>query len=170
MSKKLINIETYISVSNTTTLEEYKEKDWGSIGEIRSEITNKKVAVFLNRLPNSEIIQDFVIWFFENIYDRSYHAIGLQRNIHLYKKSSEGSFDIDKDFLFRLEFNDKEGNLYLRFERGNLKTALSENLDILKQIKTYNRSKKHIVLHSDINNDILNNIKINLKKLVQNLP
>lgn len=165
----LLNIENYISVSNTTTLEEYKEKDWGSIGEIRSEISNKKVAVFLNRLPNSETIQDFVIWFFESIYNRKLHAIGIQRNIHFYKKPSDGPVSYEKDFLFRLEFNDKENILYIRFKRGNLNTAFNENINILKQIKTYDKSKKQIALRDDIDVETLNNIKIHLEKLVQKI-
>ncbi len=158
LEKKLQNISIYISVSNITTSEAYKENNWGTVGDTKSEITSKKLSSFLNRLNGNEIAQNFIIWFFEEIFNYERYIIGLQRNIHLYRKTLE-KLDIEKDFLLRFEFNDKNKDLLLRFERGN-----NFSSDLLSKIEKmdmsyFDFSKKQIVLSSNMTVANINLIK-----------
>ncbi len=164
--EKLENIEVYISVSNTTTYEDYTEINWGSVGEHRSEITGKKLKEFLNRLRNDQLALDFVIWLFENIYNDKFFVFGLQSNIHFYKKSDNEL----KIFLFRLEYNDKEKSLYIKFDRSNTYKSifLDKEGQFLSTIKSYNKSRKQIEITNTLDYKSISQIKKLLEGLITN--
>lgn len=163
-SNKLKDIEMYISVSNTTTSEDYMTDNWGSIGELRSFITKKKLSTFLTRLKNNEFAQDFVIWFFQVIYNESNYVFGLQRNIHLYKIVDNSDY---RDFMFRLEYNDDEKCLYIKFDWANYKSIYLPLDDKLKRMKNYNTKSKQLILNESADQKLVNQIKTQIEELVK---
>ncbi len=160
LNTKLANISIYISVSNITTSENYKENNWGTIGEIKSEITNKKLSIFLNRLNKNEIAQDFIVWFFEKMFSYDKYIIGLQKNIHLYKKTNSLSSELDNNFLLRFEYNEKENKLLIRFERGNnLSSLLLGKFEGVEEGWLFEKSEKQITLSDKSDFEKVNEIK-----------
>lgn len=70
LDELLNNIGNILTISHTTTSENYEELYWGEIGEIKSTTgTNKTLKVFLNRIKSNQKQIDFLLWFFNNIYD-----------------------------------------------------------------------------------------------------
>lgn len=156
------NIDTYITVSNITTSEDYNEKSLETIRNIRSNITNIKLEQFLDKIKISEVAFDIIIWFFGNVYDKQKFTFDLKSSISLFVKTDEIK-DLNSNFLLRFEFNEKDNSLFIRFERLALKSIFFQKSEKLFLIRNYNKDKKHIHIPSSLNSKESNDIKKGLE-------
>ncbi len=166
--EKLKEIDIYITVSNTTTYENYENMVWGPAGEYRSEITYKKLKEFLNRLKGNKIAQDFTLWLFDSIYNKNDYVFGLQSNIHFYKKNGQDKSSHINNFIFRLEYIEKEKKFLIRFEWSTYKSVLLKYHQELENIKIYDRTNKSISLTNSMSYKYLSEIEDTLEQLISN--
>ncbi len=166
LKKRLTNIDIYISVSNTTTFSDYSEKTWGPIRNLKSDITSKKLEIFLNRLNNNEVAQDFILWFFQSVYDKEIFSFGLQRNIHVYRRCESGAPDIENGFVLRFEYNAEASTLYIKFQRGKYKSIFLEPIKKINSCKFYDKQNNYIRIDSTLDYKIISDVKKIVEKLM----
>ncbi|UZQ50936.1 KAP family P-loop NTPase fold protein [Clostridium kluyveri] len=158
LNKILDNIDNYISVSNITTSEDYKEKSLETIRNIKSDMSFSTLEVFLNKVKRSEIALDFTIWFFENIYDSDKFSFDLRTSINLFIKTNDMS-KINDNFILRIEYDEKSKCLYIRFERLGLSSIFLNNNDELFKLRNFDKEKKQISIPANLDQKTLNDVK-----------
>jgi|GEM_PF-3164253 len=163
-NKMLATIDNYISVSNITTSEDYNEKSLQTIRNIKSDMSDCTLEVFLNRIKESDIALDFIIWFFENIYDSKKFYFDLKSSINLFIRTKDIT-EIRSKFVLRIEYNEKDKCLYIRFERLGLSSIFLTNIEKLTCITNFDEDKKQIKIDPSMEQKEANEIKRSFQNL-----
>ncbi len=165
--KMIDYIDTCISVSNITSSEDYNDIDWGPIGEIKSDTgTNRHLKNFLSRLNGNDVAQEFILWFFENIFDNNIFYLGIEINIHLYKKNNKTTErNTINDFLLRFEYNNRTDTLLVKFESGKFVSKLEVDSKLV-DVKGFDRISKAILIDKNTSANEIEEIKNSIKELL----
>lgn len=167
LNKLLDNIANILAISHTTTTETYKESYWGEIGEIKSTTgTNKKLKVFLNRIKENQNQVEFLLWFFNNVYNEEEYYLGIQKNVHVYR--NEVNNNHYNNFLYKLSYNDKNDSLEIKFEIGNYTSILSYEEKLGKD-NYYDYKNKQIVITQYTSDEEMKSIKEKIYELTNKL-
>lgn len=110
INEKLNNIEIYINVNNISSSEEYDLSEWGDIANIKSEITGRKLKVFLEQIKENKKAKEVIFWFFDSLYNifKEKIKLGIVKNVQVYDKEN----DI---WLFRFDYDTKLNELSIVF-------------------------------------------------------
>lgn len=161
----LNNISIILTISKTTSSENFDTIDWGEIGEIKSKTgTNKTLKSFLNRMKNNDTITDFLLWFFGDVYNKEEFYIGIQKNIHFYKNSVNGHYE---NFIFKIYYNDYSERLFIKFKSGTYNSGVNYQ-DVLKNESYYDENNKQIIIDREDSDEIINKIKNSIYELLEN--
>lgn len=163
LDKLLLNIGTILTISKTTTSDNYDELYWGTIGEIKSKTgTNKKLKSFLNRVKDNKVLSDFLLWLFGDVYNDESFYLGIEKNVHFYKNITNNHYE---NFIFKVEYDELKESLLIRFESGKYVCILDDK-NIFKGNKNYNLTSRILHILKDENEDNINQIKDKLYKLL----
>lgn len=169
LNDEIYYIDLYISVSNLNALENDEQSEWGSLSQIRSSITGKKLSVFLQTLSDNVPAKNLVYWFFNDIYlnNRSNYILGIVKNVNIYLNINKS-----RKWIFKFDFDRKKNALDIIFEGKNGFKASVDDLDKIITSDRYNSFIKKICIDEDTTSDELEKIKDNLlslkNKLVEN--
>lgn len=162
LNELLKNIAIILTISRTTTSENYDVSYWGEIGEIKSTTaTNKTLKSFLNRVKANQTLIDFLLWFFGEVYSDEDHYLGIQKNIHFYKlDKGQNHYE---NFLMQIMYDDEKENLKIKFENGKFESRL-EYEEKFKDYMNYDCTSKQLTINKD---DTEEQIKIVREKLYE---
>lgn len=161
---KLKHITIYISVSNIITSENYNS----NIPEYRSDTaTNKNISYFIRKLENNEQAQKLVTWFFTHIYDKEKFALGINQNMHLYRRYENGDFDVVRCFIFRIEYDSYTHSVTIRFERGKYQCCIEKYEQFMNKFKLFDKARKLIEIKKNTTDEDLLKIQDILKILIE---
>lgn len=162
LSNEIYYISLYISVSNLYVAESDNELAWGALANIKSEITGKRLYVFLNMLNENSPAKNFINWFFNEIYDecKEYMLLGIVKNVNIYLKS-----DDERNFLFRFSFDFKKNALYICFAWRNSFQTIIKDIDTIIVSNRYDKKSKRITIDENVKSDELEQIKDDLRNI-----
>ncbi|GKU30437.1 KAP family P-loop NTPase fold protein [Clostridium folliculivorans] len=166
LNKKLKHIAIYISVSNIVTSENYNS----SVPDYRSDTaTNRNISDFLEKLKKNQQAQKVLTWFFTFVYDKDRFALGINQNIHLYKRDKNGDFNALRDFIFRIEYDIYSDLLFIRFERGKYQCCIGNYEEIMSSdgVKLFDKDRKLIEIRKESTDEELVAIQSILKRLIE---
>lgn len=166
LNEEIYHLSLYISVSNLNVSENDTESEWGDLAQIRSDITGKKLTIFLEMLSDNSPAKNLIYWFFNDIYleNRDNYILGIVKNINLYIKTSNG-----KEWAFRFDYNRKNNILDIVFEwRNEYKSILTNLNEVIKSDK-YDSINKKIEINEETTSDELEKIKDDLTKIAGEL-
>ncbi len=103
-----------------------------------------------------------MLWFFNNIYDEKNHYLGIQKNVHFYRRHNNNHYD---NFLFKFLYDNKNEDLLIKFESGKYESTLSYEQSFENE-KVYNNDKNQISINKNIKDLELQNIKNKLYELI----
>lgn len=145
LEQALKNISVLITINNMTTSEKSVEGYWGEIGEIKSTTaTGKTLKVFLDRIKNNEKVLDFVLWFFDTIFDEKRYYLGIQTNVLLYRCNGSNSDHIN-NFILKFHYDEASEALLIKFENGKLQSKI-QDLSLLDKVTNYEKGSKTIII------------------------
>lgn len=164
LNKEIYHLSLYISVSNLNVSENDTESEWGNLAQIKSDITSKKLIIFLEMLSDNSPAKNFIYWFFNDIYLKNKYILGIVKNVNVYTKTIEG-----RKWAFRFDYNKKNNILDIVFEwRNEYKTIIS-NLDEIIKSKKYDSINKKIVVDEETTSDELEKVKEDIIKITNRL-
>lgn len=159
----LLNIGTILTISKTTTSDNYDELYWGTIGEIKSKTgTNKRLKSFLNRVKDNKVLSDFLLWLFGDIYDDENFYLGIEKNVHFYNQITNNHYE---NFILKVEYDEIKENLLIRFESGKY-VCILDDISTFKGNKYYNSTSRQICITKNQDEDTINLIKEGIYKLL----
>lgn len=163
LNKKIYNISIYISVSNISTSIDYSDGEWGDIGEIKSDITGKKLKAFLSTITSNSPAKNLLYWFFTEKYvtNINLYTLGIVKNVQIYVKSNE-----ERKWIFRFDFDRISNVLYITFEWRNSYKTIIDNIDRIIKSLNYDSKKKRIEIKEGLSSKELEIIKNDLNNLI----
>ncbi|MDU6015692.1 MAG: P-loop NTPase fold protein [Clostridium perfringens] len=157
INEKLNNIEIYINVNNISSSEEYDLSEWGEIANIKSEITGRKLKVFLEQIKDNKNAKEVIFWFFDSLYNELKEKIklGIVKNVQVYDKEN----DI---WLFRFDYDTKLNELgILFFWRKNNSGFIGLNKNI--NYKGFTNNK--ILINDKLTESDIETIKLDIENI-----
>lgn len=166
LNKELYYVSLYISVSNLNASENDSESEWGKLAQIKSDITGKKLIIFLQMLSESSPAKNLMYWFFNDIYYKNTdkYILGIVKNVNIYRKINS-----KREWIFKFDFNKKNNILDIVFEwRNEYKTPIKELSNIISSEK-YDTANKKIAIDEETTSDELEKIKSDLVNIIEML-
>lgn len=166
LNEEIYHLSLYISVSNLNVSENETESEWGELAQIKSDITGKKLIIFLEMLSENSPAKNLIYWFFYNVYSikRDKYILGIVKNVNIYIKTDGG-----REWAFRFDYNKKSNNLEIVFEWRNEYKSIISNLNEIIKSNKYNPINKKIEVSEDTTSDELEKIKDDLIRITAKL-
>ncbi|MDW8803217.1 hypothetical protein P8V03_18985, partial [Clostridium sp. A1-XYC3] len=166
LNEELYYISLYISVSNLNVSENDNESEWGSLANIKSDITGKKLIIFLQMLSDNFPAKNLTYWFFNDIYSKNQdkYILGIVKNVNVYRKIEKR-----REWIFKFDFNRNNNTLDIIFEIGNGYKTIVENLDKLVKSNKYDVISKRLEIDEETTSEELDKIKEDLISILNSL-
>ncbi|NOW91079.1 MULTISPECIES: P-loop NTPase fold protein [Clostridium] len=166
LNEEIYHLSLYISVSNLNVSENETESEWGELAQIKSDITGKKLIIFLEMLSENSPAKNLIYWFFYNVYSkkRDKYILGIVKNVNIYIKTDGG-----REWAFRFDYNKRSNNLEIVFEWRNEYKSIISNLNEIIKSKKYNPINKKIEVSEETTLDELEKIKDDLIRITAKL-
>lgn len=164
LNDEIYYIDLYISVSNLNVLEGDEKSEWGNLAQIKSDITGKKLVVFLQMLTDNVPAKNLIYWFFNDIYlsNMDNYVLGIVKNINVYLRMGEG-----RRWIFKFDFDKEDNILDIIFDwKSEYKTPVKDLNQILTSNK-YNHTNKKILVDEETTSNELEKIKDNIISLIK---
>ncbi|CAH0437301.1 KAP family P-loop NTPase fold protein [Clostridium neonatale] len=165
LSNDLYYISLYISVSNLNVRNDIDDdtEQWGELANIKSDITGKRLSLFLNNLIGNTAAKNFVYWFFGELYvnNREDYILGIVKNVNIYLSINE-----KRVWIFRFDFDSKQNILNILFKWRNEYNCPIEKLEDCVTTQRFEPKNKRISISEKLSYDDLEIIKQDIVNII----
>lgn len=164
LNDEIYYIDLYISVSNLSVLESDEKSEWGDLAQIKSDITGKKLIIFLQMLADNVPAKNLIYWFFNDLYlsNIDNYVLGIVKNVNVYLKIDQG-----RKWIFKFDFDKENNMLGIIFDWKNEYKTPVKDLNQILTSNRYNHTNKKILVDEETTSNELEKIKGNLISLIK---
>lgn len=164
LSKDIEYVSLYVSVNNLNLADNINDSEWGKLTSIRSEITGKKLSVFFKGLKGNSSAENFIYWFFNDIYflNKRMFTLGIVKNVNIYIGDLQS-----KIWIFKFDFDKKMNQLSIIFKWRGEESAIAYKLNSIIKSDKYDNENLAFRIDEETTASELDVIKDDIKNIIE---